>query len=69
MNSFGLCVSSMTTAARAKQILSAGGITASIRKSDCGIKNAGCSFEISVPSQKLALAKELMTKNGIKLLK
>ncbi len=69
MNSLGLCVSSMTAAARAKRTLSEYGISSTIKKSDCSMANVGCSFEISVPLEKLAIAERLITKNGIKLLK
>ncbi len=69
MNSFGLCVAAMTGAARAKSILSKNGITASIRKSDCGMGRVGCSYEVIVPQEQLALAADLLVKNGIKLIK
>ncbi len=69
MNSLSLCVSSMTAAARAKRMLSEYGISSTIKKSDCSMANVGCSFEISLPSEKLNLAAEILRKNGIKLLK
>lgn len=69
LNSFGLCVAAMTGAARAKSILSKNGISASIHKSDCGIKYVGCSYEVAVPREQFQLAADILTKNGIKLLK